>query len=305
MCLKPHLSPPTHRSRRFDHLVLESVYTPQLVLMVQVAVSMVQEAVYTPQLVYTPRITFTVPSRSSSLGERLTLCDLRGDALRQRLNRLLETICETPAAGHDLPEPATHPAARKGVSDPWPELSSDQRRCCSSQPMDRATRDHDNSPVHQGGRMTIDGTASVHDHFSIQCQADGWRAVLSWPKSEDAAPCQNDLDSHVFFHVDHKWGLSSTPLCQTLAQIQKAAGFFGISAVGVDISSELVEARQSTSGLLKLCSNFCPSGAADVLSAGDECERHFEQAFCCRPAAEDHGFLERYDTPGAGGCGKL
>ena len=52
---------------------------------------------------------------------------------------LLETVCETPAAGHDLPEPATHPSARKGVSDPWPELSSDQRRCCSSQPTDRAT----------------------------------------------------------------------------------------------------------------------------------------------------------------------
>ena len=60
MCLKPHLSPPTHRSRRFDHLVLESVYTPQLVLMVQVAVSMVREAVYTPQLVYTPRIVIMV-----------------------------------------------------------------------------------------------------------------------------------------------------------------------------------------------------------------------------------------------------
>ena len=73
--------------------------------------------------------------------------------------------------------------------------------------------------------------------------ADGWRAVLSWPKSEDAAPCQNDLDSHVFFHADYKWGLSSTPLCQTLAQIQKAAGFFGISAAGVDISSELEEAN--------------------------------------------------------------
>ena len=97
-------------------------------------------------------------------------------------------------------------------------------------------------------------------------------------------------------------------MCQTLAQIQKAAGFFGISAVGVDISSELVEARQSTSGLLKLCSNFCPSGAADVLSAGDECERHFEQAFCCRPAAEDHGFLEKESAKKLGArikCGSL
>jgi hypothetical protein len=36
---------------------------------------------------------------------------------------------------------------------------------------------------------------------------------------------------------------------------------------------ELSAARTSSSGLLKLCSHFCPSGAAEVLCAEDECER--------------------------------
>jgi len=36
---------------------------------------------------------------------------------------------------------------------------------------------------------------------------------------------------------------------------------------------EVQAARQSASGLLKLCSHFCASGATDVLTAEDECER--------------------------------
>jgi len=212
------------------------------------------------------------------------------------------------------------------------------------------------------------------------------------------------------FHAEYKWGLSGTPPCQTLSQIRKAAGFFGVqipTAAAVDDGGEaprkvaqewldafvrrntaeipaleeeerivpvhltpkeralysalthqphmqanaideqiadesmqvvpaeppeLLAARTSASGLLKLCSHFCPSGASEVLSAEDECQRqlalrreearvaerevrshieravgivqlvrHFEPHFCLKPNREAnghiYGFLEKLPRP--------
>jgi len=42
---------------------------------------------------------------------------------------------------------------------------------------------------------------------------------------------------------------------------------------GLEVPQEIRDASRSASGLLKLCSHFCASGAADVLTAADECER--------------------------------
>lgn len=95
------------------------------------------------------------------------------------------------------------------------------------------------------------------------------------------------------------------------------------SAAGMKLPPELQAAQQNTSGLLKLCSHFCVSGAADVLTAADECERqlairreaarsaerelrsvvekvvttvslirHFEPHFCKAPDATNYGFLK-------------
>jgi SNF2 family DNA or RNA helicase len=44
-------------------------------------------------------------------------------------------------------------------------------------------------------------------------------------------------------------------------------------SIGLEEPPEIQAARRNTSGLLKLCSHFCPSGASEVLSAEDECER--------------------------------
>ena len=46
--------------------------------------------------------------------------------------------------GHDLPEPDTHLASRKGVSDSWSESRSHQGRSCSSKTLGRATIEEDN-----------------------------------------------------------------------------------------------------------------------------------------------------------------
>jgi len=105
------------------------------------------------------------------------------------------------------------------------------------------------------------------------------------------------------------------------------------SSDGLEEPPEIQAARQSASGLLKLCSHFCPSGASDVLTAEDECERqlvlrreqvrnvereirnlaeravshvqlvrHFEPHFCRRPDPESksdgvYGFIFRETRP--------
>eukprot|EP00927_Polykrikos_kofoidii_P021835 TRINITY_DN2055_c0_g1_i4.p1 TRINITY_DN2055_c0_g1~~TRINITY_DN2055_c0_g1_i4.p1 ORF type:complete len:1512 (-),score=285.73 TRINITY_DN2055_c0_g1_i4:594-5129(-) len=46
------------------------------------------------------------------------------------------------------------------------------------------------------------------------------------------------------FQADYKWGLSGTPPCQTLAQIRKAAGFFGVQipqTIGESVDEDLAE----------------------------------------------------------------
>lgn len=103
-----------------------------------------------------------------------------------------------------------------------------------------------------------------------------------------------------------------------------------VSVEAIEESPELQEARQGACGLLKLCSHFCPSGAADAITAEDECERqlalrqvqlrsverevrslaeraastvqlirHFEPHFCCRPERSNvaYGFLARAKKP--------
>jgi len=97
---------------------------------------------------------------------------------------------------------------------------------------------------------------------------------------------------------------------------------------GVDEPSEIQAARNSASGMLKLCSHFCPSGATDVLTAEDECARqlalrrehlhalerdvrglaeravstldavrHFEPHFCSTVDESNYGFLVKETRP--------
>jgi len=76
-------------------------------------------------------------------------------------------------------------------------------------------------------------------------------------------------------------------------------GFAGVAATeGLEMPleiKELKEASRSASGLLKLCSHFCASGASDVLTAEDECERQLairrEQARSSQ--REVHAMVER------------
>jgi len=105
----------------------------------------------------------------------------------------------------------------------------------------------------------------------------------------------------------------------------KGDGESAEDTAGLDTSSlALLGARKDTSSLLKLCSHFCISGAADVVTAADECEnqvalrrakvqsverqaktlaeraastakllQHFEPHFCRVPKREDYPFILR------------
>lgn len=207
-------------------------------------------------------------------------------------------------------------------------------------------------------RGLLDGGGwSSHAHY-VPLEVFWWRRVVCDEFHELLSrypPAQIAVE---LFHAEYKWGLSGTPPCQTLVQIRKAAGFFGVQipttlpgtvadneaeaprqvaqewldafvrrntaelpemeqeehivevqqtarekalylaltqghAAGendsssqtqvympmqctpeeVELPPEIRAAQTSTSGLLKLCSHFCASGATDVLTAADECER--------------------------------
>lgn len=304
--------------------------------------------------------------------------------------------------------PAEVPASSLGAETMTQDASASQlkrRRLSGKQSVAAAA---DPVPSHSAAwRGLLDGGDwSDHAHY-VPLEAFWWRRVVCDEFHELLSrypPAQVAVE---LFHADYKWGLSGTPPCQTLMQIRKAAGFFGVQiptagpsaggdaeaeaprqvaqewldafvrrntaelpdleeeehivevrqteqeralylaltqgqalpeldgssqtqvympvpmrADGVEMPPEILDARQNTSGLLKLCSHFCASGATDVLTAADECDRqlairrevlrsseremlaaaekatnsvslirHFEPHFCAKVDSANYGFV--------------